>query len=584
VRSSLQRIFLPVIGLMVVLGTLSVTAPRASAQSDPFYEPTALPNERPDRCEPNDQPDRECVLERDAVSGPFTMLPEGDRDYYSVDLGAEPGLSLEVTLRATAGLDLHTTIFRAGEDTPLTTFSTPAISTTLTSGLAGWLVIRVENRAPTSTIGESYSIELRHVLPPPPPQVAGPDSTTNRPAPDQLENNWNEATAAPIGVGVVYDLNFTCPVNWGCEGGDHDYLAVPVKSGVRYQIATFDLGPGVDTVLDLYWGDTQTPVATSDDAYPGASFLSALDWRAPGNGTLLVRVGPRTGGSSPLIFEEGAGTYRLMVALAESDLGRQLSERVQQQSGVPPSPTVSASNADGGVVDPAGTPPTTVPSITADAPQGSAVVVAASTVMREGPNQATAAIQTLQQEARVTLLGQASGAWVRVQPEGGVVPGWVHGPDLHTLEPAAEANSVEATPVVSPAPVTPEPAPAARLPIVATLEPLPPAPSTAESRAVLTVEVHLFATPGQSPGSGTRRITPPPDQQRPLGGVRVQLVTVFGDVLAEALTPASGVVTLTRDLPVQAAVLVRLPALGLQFPVDRSQPTLAIAVPEGAIA
>src|SRR5690349_10099057 len=65
--------------------------------------------------------------------------------------------------------------------------------------------------------------------------------------PDALEDNWSPATAAPIAVGVVYDLNFVCPVVWGCAGGDHDYLRLPVKRGLRYLIATFDLGPGADT-------------------------------------------------------------------------------------------------------------------------------------------------------------------------------------------------------------------------------------------------------------------------------------------------------------------------------------------------
>ena len=82
--------------------------------------------------------------------------------------------------------------------------------------------------------------------------------------------------AAPIGVGVLYDLNFVCPVAWGCAGGDHDYLRLPVKKGGQYLLCTFDLGPGVDTVLELFWSTSDTPIAGNDDARPNTSFLSVL--------------------------------------------------------------------------------------------------------------------------------------------------------------------------------------------------------------------------------------------------------------------------------------------------------------------
>jgi len=42
------------------------------------------------------------------------------------------------------------------------------------------------------------------------------------------------------------------------------------------------------------------------------------------------------------------------------------------------------------------------------------MVQAKSTALRDGPSASAAAIQTLPQEAVVTLLGQAVGAWVRV--------------------------------------------------------------------------------------------------------------------------------------------------------------------------
>ncbi len=369
---------LPLLAVLLAVALLAglgdQLSPMAAAQVEPTASPTALADQRPDRCEPDDQPDRACVLPLDAVSGPFTFLPIGDRDYYSVDLGAEPaGLSPVVTVRGTSGLDLYTTITRAGETQPLAVISSPAISTTLAPDLAGWLVLRVENRAPAVPNGQSYSIELRRVLPPSP---SIPDAQRGQLplSPDRLENNWSPATAAPIAVGYVYDLNFVCPVPWGCAGGDHDYLAVPVKAGVRYLIATFDLGPGVDTVIDLFWGDEQVPVVTNDDARPGASFLSVLRWVAPSDGTAVIRVGPRTGGANPIVFDKDASSYRFAIVLANSDLGRQLGDRIAEQTGhttpaqqgVPPNAGTGAGNSRA----PAPSAATPAPTAAADAPRG----------------------------------------------------------------------------------------------------------------------------------------------------------------------------------------------------------------------
>ena len=64
----------------------------------------------------------------------------------------------------------------------------------------------------------------------------------------------------------------------------------------------------------------------------------------------------------------------------------------------------------------------------------------------------------------------------------------------------------------------------------------------------------------------------------PLAGMRVQLVNAFGDVLAEAITPDSGEVTLRRDLAPGTAVFIRVPSPGLQVPVDTKQPASALTI------
>ncbi len=577
-----------------VLGeSLSSASRVVLAQTAPTAVPTALANERPDRCERNDSREAPCVLLLDTVSGPFTFLPDGDQDYYSVDLGNQPGLALSIAVRGTSGLDLLTTVSRAGDNATLATISSPAISTTLSADLIGWVILRVENRAPAVASGESYSIELRRVLPPPPPPTPDAQAGQLPLAPDYLENNWSPATAAPIGVGYVYDLNFVCPVPWGCAGGDHDYLAVPVKAGVRYLIATFDLGPGVDTVIDLFWGDERIPVTANDDARPGASFLSVLRWVAPSEGTAVIRVGPRTGGANPIVFDKDASTYRFAIVLADSDLGHQLEERIATQTGstTPAHQEPTPGTGTGAVNDhvPAPSTVTPIPTVAPDAPKGLAIVAAESTVLRDGPRPAAAAIQTLHQEAIVTLLGQALGAWVRVQPEDGVVPGWVYGPDLRALSttptattPPASGQTATPNAPTAVSPISPTPTP---LPYVTALDPVPLAPPTPAPREPLALTVRIVAANAPpinpTPNAGRAGATLIPGSQRPLAGVRVQLVTVFGDVLTEAITPASGEVTLTRDLPPGMAMLVRMPALGLQSAVDHAQPVLTIAVPDG---
>lgn len=591
-----HSVFIIVMALLLagVLGeSLSSASRVVLAQTAPTAVPTALANERPDRCEHNNSREEPCVLPLDAVSAPFTFLPDGDQDYYSVDLGDQPGLALNISVRGTSGLDLLTTVSRAGDNATLATISSPAISTTLSADLIGWVILRVENRAPAVASGESYSIELRRVLPPPP---ATPDAQAGQLplAPDPLENNWSPATAAPIGVGYVYDLNFVCPVPWGCAGGDHDYLAVPVKAGVRYLIATFDLGPGVDTVIDLFWGNEQVPIATNDDARPGFSFLSVLRWAAPSDGTAVIRVGPRTGAANPIVFDKDASSYRFAIVLADSDLGHQLEERIATQTGSSALAHQGTAPAAGtGAVNdhaPAPITVTPIPTVAPDAPKGLAIVAAESSVLRDGPRPAAAAIQTLEQEAIVTLLGQAVGAWVRVQPEGGVVPGWVYGPDLRALSTTSTATtwpaSGQAATPNAPTAVSPISPTLTSLPQVTALDrtPLPPPPTPAP-RVPLAVTVRVGAANeppvNLTPNAVRAGLTPTPGAQRPLAGVRVQLVTVFGDLLAEAVTPASGEVTLTRDLPPEMAVLMRVPALGLESTVDRSQPSLTIAVPDG---
>jgi hypothetical protein len=70
---------------------------------------------------------------------------------------------------------------------------------------------------------------------------------------------------------------------------------------------------------------------------------------------------------------------------------------------------------------------------------------------------------------------------------------------------------------------------------------------------------------------------------RGVGGVKVELVNAFGQVLIDVATPADGQVTFTPDLAPGTAVRVQLPAAGLSAPVDPANPTLVIALPRGGV-
>jgi hypothetical protein len=566
----------------------TTTLPPATGTPSPSATPAA--NARPDGCERNERREDACPIALDAVNGPFTFLPAGDQDWYRVDLGAPNGLQPSITVRSSGTLDLLVSI--SGEDgRPLASFSSPAISTTLAADIGGPIIIRVENRSADDPTGSSYNVEVRKSLPPAPtPLAVGEDIPTL--TPDVGENNWNVETAAPIAIGVIYDLNFTCPVPWGCGGGDHDYFAVPVKQGGKYLFATFDLGPGADTVLDLFWGSEDVALTSNDDY--GTGMLSVIRWVAPSNGTAIVRVGPRNGGTQPIALDKESGFYRFAVALAGTDLEKQLVERINEQANIP-TPTAPPTRAvpptggaAGGAPGPAPAPAPRPPATTAnDAPKGEAVVSVESTVLREAPEREASVILTLPQESVVTLLGQASGAYVRVQPKGGVIPGWVRASDLQLLDRAAAISPPSATPTRAAAgtpgatsrPIAGPTTSASGLPapLVSQLPTATPAAgATIAERVPLAVTVLLL----QSSKSVISE-KDPPSTLKVMAGVRIQLVNAFGDVLTEAVTPSSGQVSLTRDIEAGSGVYVRLPALGVQLALDPTKPTLTIKVPAG---
>jgi hypothetical protein len=63
--------------------------------------------------------------------------------------------------------------------------------------------------------------------------------------------------------------------------------------------------------------------------------------------------------------------------------------------------------------------------------------------------------------------------------------------------------------------------------------------------------------------------------------VRVQLVNVFGDLLAEGLTDAAGTAQLRRDIHPSDSLNIRIPAWGVELPLAPEQTSLVVTIPEG---
>lgn len=209
------------------------------------------------------------------------------------------------------------------------------------------------------------------------------------------------------------------------------------------------------------------------------------------------------------------------------------------------------------------------------------------TVLRTRPDPRGEAIQTLAPETVVTLLGKYQGLWVRVETSEAVLPGWVLATDLRrasegAAQTTATANQAATAPSAAAAPTTLAGAGAAASPSPAALRvaPIDPLPQSvlpeAPVRASRTVSV-TFVAATQAPARTPTAPGATPQPQRTIPGVRVQLVNAFGDILAEAVTPANGPVTLTREVDADTALFLRLPAIGIEVQVTQAE--MQIAVP-----
>ena len=389
--------------------------------------------------------------------------------------------------------------------------------------------------------------------------------------PDALENNWSIETAVPIAVGVIYELNFVCPVPNGCEGGDHDYLRVGLKSGVTYQIATFDLAPGVDTVIELFWWSPTLGwqvVAANDDAFVPHSLLSSLAWQAPIDGAAIVRIAPRLGGQ-PTIGPPP--TYRFMVAIEGSPAGIELQRLVAEQAGLAtaapldtPAPPVSSEPSapiEPFPAAPSVSLPDTAPAIEDAAPPlsfgpGGPAVLLSEQAFYAVPEQNGPPIASLPAGAALETTGRVQGIWAEVLSPEIVGLVWVDRRSLRPLEAPLPAVEIPAPLDASPPVTLVAPPASAAAPVVRLL---PSAPAANLPRPEQRqIEVQLFQA------------------ELAIGGMQVQILDPFGEVLAEGLTRSEGIARFTLIAPPRDQLWVQIPAFGVRVPLNASNASIVV--------
>jgi hypothetical protein len=119
--------------------------------------------------------------------------------------------------------------------------------------------------------------------------VTPASSTTPVPCRDAFEDDGIPARARPLVIGEP-QAHLLCPA------GDAEWLTFFAHAGKGYQIATTQLGPGVDTYLYLFAPDARTVLAYNDD-------------------------GPATPGASQLIFHPQVDGWYFVMVKNQSDIG-----------------------------------------------------------------------------------------------------------------------------------------------------------------------------------------------------------------------------------------------------------------------
>jgi hypothetical protein len=110
--------------------------------------------------------------------------------------------------------------------------------------------------------GLSYRLTLERI---PPPQ------------PDPFEPDNNRQQARPIVIGETQQHNFI--------GLDEDWLVITMQADQTYLIETFDLDPGVETIVYVFDG-AGVLIASDNNTAPN----SRIEFRPSRSGTYYLRI------------------------------------------------------------------------------------------------------------------------------------------------------------------------------------------------------------------------------------------------------------------------------------------------------
>lgn len=227
--------------------------------------------------------------------------------------------------------------------------------------------------------------------------------------------------------------------------------------------------------------------------------------------------------------------------------------------------------------------------------------------------------------SRVRLLGQMYLRWVQVQPAEGVAIGWMDAAALRLLsgtpgpeptgaatpEPAGASPEPTGAPAADELPDAPGAAPTDAAPaapptgvptpttlltgtgsLTPTASPAPPSSTTGQARALAVELLAPSPTPAPAPAPVARTITVTVCRSRAasgttaatcataVGGTRVELALASTqELLASGTTAPDGTATLAVSAPAGAALLLRLPAIGVAGAIAERETAITVALP-----
>ncbi|PDW04967.1 hypothetical protein [Candidatus Viridilinea mediisalina] len=254
----------------------------AEADVEVIQRPTASPQTRyDDRYEPDDRRELAQTIQIGEVQA-RTFSNEYDEDWVRVDVRDEYIYQFET-------FDLED-----GADTILTLYDAEGNQVAYNDDYGG-LASRIYYQAEHTTQlylqitayalaepGLGYKLRVFELLPP---------------APDAYEPDDRQADASLITVGEVQARTFHLP-------SDEDWVAIDVIAGATYRFTTFDLDPGLDTILTLY--DHQGNELDYNDDFIGLA--SQIIHRASNTERIYLHV-------TTYVPPAPGAVYRLEVAL-----------------------------------------------------------------------------------------------------------------------------------------------------------------------------------------------------------------------------------------------------------------------------